>query len=48
MVKADWKRWNFRSRLKVDRVSIERNVTIDSVTSLHPMCSHSLTVVSEK
>jgi len=24
MVKADWKRWNFRWRLKVDRVSIER------------------------
>jgi len=24
MVKADWKRWNFRRRLKVDRVSIER------------------------
>jgi len=23
-VKADWKRWNFRWRLKVDRVSIER------------------------
>ena len=22
--KADWKRWNFRWRLKVDRVSIER------------------------
>ena len=24
MVKADWKRWNFRWSLKVDRVSIER------------------------
>ena len=24
MVKADWKRRNFRRRLKVDRVSIER------------------------
>jgi len=24
MVKADWNRWNFRWRLKVDRVSIER------------------------
>jgi len=24
MVKADWKRWNFRWRLKVDRLSIER------------------------
>jgi len=24
MVKADWKRWNFRLRLKVDRVSIEQ------------------------
>jgi len=24
MVKADWKRWNFRWRLKLDRVSIER------------------------
>jgi len=24
VVKADWKRWNFRWRLKVDRVSIER------------------------
>ena len=24
MVKADWKKWNFRWRLKVDRVSIER------------------------
>jgi len=24
MVKAGWKRWNFRWRLKVDRVSIER------------------------
>ena len=24
MVKADWKRWNLRWRLKVDRVSIER------------------------
>jgi len=23
-VKADWKRWNFRWRLEVDRVSIER------------------------
>jgi len=23
-VRADWKRWNFRWRLKVDRVSIER------------------------
>jgi len=23
-VKADWKRWNFRWRLKVDGVSIER------------------------
>jgi len=23
MVKADWKKWNFRWRLKVDRVSIE-------------------------
>ena len=23
-VKADWKRWNFRWRLKVDSVSIER------------------------
>ena len=23
-VKVDWKRWNFRWRLKVDRVSIER------------------------
>jgi len=23
-VKADWKKWNFRWRLKVDRVSIER------------------------
>ena len=24
MVKADWKRWNFKWHLKVDRVSIER------------------------
>jgi len=24
MVKADWKRWNFRWHLKVNRVSIER------------------------
>jgi len=24
MVKADWKRWNFRWSLEVDRVSIER------------------------
>ena len=24
MVKADWKRWKFKWRLKVDRVSIER------------------------
>jgi len=24
MIKADWKRWNFRWRSKVDRVSIER------------------------
>ena len=24
MVKADWKRWNFRWSLKVDRVLIER------------------------
>ena len=24
MVKADWKRWDFRWRLEVDRVSIER------------------------
>ena len=23
-VQADWKRWNFRWRLKVDRVSLER------------------------
>ena len=23
-MKADWKRWNFRRRLKVDRVSIKR------------------------
>jgi len=25
-VKADWKRWNFRWRLKVDSVSIERKL----------------------
>jgi len=24
MVKAEWKRWNFRWRLKVNRVSTER------------------------
>jgi len=24
MVKADWNKWNFRWRLKVDKVSIER------------------------
>jgi len=24
MVKADWKRWNFRRHLKVDRMLIER------------------------
>jgi len=23
-IKADWKRWNFKRRLKVDRVSVER------------------------